>query len=553
MFRTTVKMFYQMLRLSATYSINTTVKLLKNYLKNLMAIVFVICSIDGTAQDCVVNIIDRGADKTGKIECTEIIKSAIDSLSIIGGGEVYIPSGKFLSGPIELKSHITLNISEGAVLKFTDDFNDYLPMVKSRWEGVRVNNFKSAISAYEASDITIKGRGIIDGNGKKWWDFWWKIRSGGKSNSQWEELFDSNNEEIIESNVYIQKMGSFLRPPMIMPYACSNIRIEGVTLKNPAFWTIMPAFCENVTIDGITIINPEDSPNTDGIDPSSCKNVRISNSHISVGDDCIVIKSGRDEDGRDAGMATENVTITNCTMLDGHGGVVIGSEMSGGVKRVTISNCVFKGTDRGIRIKTMRGRGGSVEDICVSNIVMYDIEKEGIMINMHYHETSEEPVSERTPAIKNISISNIRINEAKRAMAIYGLKERYAENISIANLNVNAKTGIYGDYAGNIDIDNVRMNIEKGNPVEFKNSNNIQIRNLTINSNVKSSSVITLSHVENVLVKDCFQPGIVDCYLSISGQSSGVYVVDNVLPGVTSLTNEKKSTVSQYNNLVGKK
>ncbi len=515
-------------------------------------ILFSFVSLFSKAQGSVINIVNRGADPTGNEKCTEIINATIDSLSTIGGGEIYFPAGSYFTGPIELKSHITLNISDGAVLKFSDDFDDYLPMVPSRWEGVRVKTFKSAISAYNATDITIKGRGLIDGNGKKWWDTWWNVRSGEKTNLKWDKIFDENNPGLITDNEYIKKMGRFLRPPMLMPYECTNVRIEGITLKNPAFWTIMPVFSENVTIDGVTIINPEDSPNTDGIDPSSCKNVHISNTHISVGDDCIVIKSGRDKDARDAGVATENVTITNCTMLDGHGGVVIGSEMSGGVKRVTIANCVFKGTDRGIRIKTMRGRGGAVEDVCVSNVVMYDIVKQGIMINMHYHETPEEPISERTPAIKNISISNIRINKAKQAIAIFGLKERFAENISINNLNVNCKTGVYGECASHVDLTNIRMTIDKGIPVEFKNSNDIQIRDLTVRDLNESEPVVKLSYVGNVLVKDCFQPDSVLNYLDVSGGSKNIYVVDNVLSGVHSLTNEKKSVIQQ-NNIIGEK
>lgn len=192
------------------------------------------------------------------------------------------------------------------------------------------------------------------------------VNSKQQPESKWQELFRKENADLLAKNEYIRTRNNFLRPPMVMMYECKNILIQGVSFSNPPFWTIVPVYSENITIDGITIENPEDSPNTDGIDPSSCRNVHISNCHISVGDDCIVIKSGRDEDGREAGKPTENITITNCTMLKGHGGVVIGSEMSGGVRRVTVSNCVFEGTDRGIRIKTMRGRGGVIEDLLVS-------------------------------------------------------------------------------------------------------------------------------------------------------------------------------------------
>jgi polygalacturonase len=210
---------------------------------------------------------------------------------------------------------------------------------------------------------------------------------------------------------------------MVLFYNCKDIHIEDVSFSNPPFWTIVPVYCDNVTISGIKIFNPGDSPNTDGIDPCSCTNVRISDSHISVGDDCIVIKSGRDEDGREAARPTENITITNCTMLNGHGGVVLGSEMSGDIRRVTISNCVFEGTDRGIRFKTMRGRGGIVEDIRVSNIVMHNIVEEGIVLNMRYHPTDPEPVSDRTPAFRDVHISNISISGAKKELQYTVLKK----------------------------------------------------------------------------------------------------------------------------------
>ena len=501
-------------------------------------------------QNSVVNIKDAGADYKGEKVCTEIINNSISELNKIGGGEIYFPTGTYLSGPIELKSNITLNLSSGAILKFTDNFDDYLPMIDSRWEGVRVKTFKSNIYAHNASNITIKGRGLIDGNGKKWWDLWWRIKGGEKTNTKWEKIFAEENKELIEKNAYINKMGFFLRPALFMPYECNNVRVEGVTFKNPPFWTLMPAFSENITIDGITIINPEDSPNTDGIDPSSCRNVRISNCHISVGDDCIVIKSGRDEDGREAAHPTENITITNCTMLDGHGGVVIGSEMSGSVRRITISNCVFQGTDRGIRIKTMRGRGGVVEDIRVSNIVMYDILKQGIMINMHYHETPDEPISERTPAIRNVFISNVRINKAKQALAIFGLKERYAENITFNDLYIDASTGIYGDYVSNVDFKSVKISVDKGEAISFKNSNKISVSGLTINRLAEGESGIKLENCTNVLINDCFQPVPISQFLFLDEKTENIYLKDNVLPGTGILHNGNETQVTESDNII---
>jgi len=515
----------------------------------LMYVVLLFVAQVSLGQNNVVNIKNAGADHEGVKVCTDIINNSINELSMIGGGEIYFPTGTYLSGPIELKSNITLNVSSGAVLKFTDDFDDYLPMIDSRWEGVRVKNFKSNIYAHNASNITIKGRGLIDGNGEKWWDLWWRVKGGEKTNTKWEKLFAKENKELVEKNEYINEMGYFLRPPLFMTYECNNVRVEGLTFKNPPFWTLMPAFSENITIDGITIINPDDSPNTDGIDPSSCKNVRINNCHISVGDDCIVIKSGRDEDGREAARPTENITITNCTMLDGHGGVVIGSEMSGSVRRITISNCVFQGTDRGIRIKTMRGRGGVVEDIRVSNVVMYDILKQGVMINMHYHETPEEPISERTPAIKNVFISNVRINKAKQALAIFGLKERYAENITFNDLCIDASTGIYGNYVSSVDFKSVKISVQKGEAVAFKDSDKISISGLTINSLAENTSGIKLENCSNVLINDCFQPTEISQFLLVDEEVKNVYLKDNVIPDVEILHNGIKTQVIESGNI----
>nr|WP_319397723.1 glycosyl hydrolase family 28 protein [uncultured Carboxylicivirga sp.] len=520
----------------------------KKSVKNILLIWFMFgVALPIYGQTGVIDMKHAGADATGKEICTELIAKTILMLEEKGGGEIYFPAGHYLTGPIELKSNITLNVAEGAVLKFTDNFDDYLPMIDSRWEGVRVKNFKSNIYAHDAHNITLKGRGLIDGNGGKWWELWWRISKGEKTNTKWEKIFDEENDSLLQNNNYIKKMGRFLRPPLFMPYGCNNVRVEGLTFQNPPFWTLMPVFSENVTIDGITILNPHNSPNTDGIDPSSCRNVHINNCHISVGDDCIVIKSGRDEDGRNADYPTENIVISNCTMLNGHGGVVIGSEMSGSVRRVSISNCVFQGTDRGIRIKTMRGRGGVVEDVRVSNIVMYDIIKEGVMLNMHYHETPEEPVSERTPAIKDIFISNIRINKARQAVAILGLTERDVTNVTFNDVFATTQKGVYGDKASNIQFVNVQLEASKSEPFHFKNASNIQFRNVSILNPKVSLDGFVFEKCSNILIKDCFQSEEIDNYIKAI-DSDPVYILNNVLPGIKNVVNNSKSTIINQHN-----
>lgn len=495
------------------------------------------------------NISLHGADSKGKQKCTLIINQLIDSLSATGGGTIYFPAGVFLTGPVMMKSNITLYLDAGCIVKFSDDFDDYLPMVQSRWEDVRVKNFRSQIYAYRCDNIAIMGRGHFEGQGKKWWDFFNEVTSGKQTDSKWQQIFKRENTALLAKDNYISSKGGFLRPPMITTYECRNVLIEGVSFSNPPFWTIMPAFSDNITIRNITIENPGESPNTDGIDPSSCTNVHISDSHISVGDDCIVIKSGRDNDGREANSPTENVTITNCTMLKGHGGVVIGSEMSGGVRRITISNCVFEGTDRGIRIKTMRGRGGVVEDVRVSNIIMNNIVYEGILITLRYQSTKPEPLSERTPAVRNIQLSAITIRGAQRPMAVYGLEERDVNEVSVSDLRSATVTGIHLENSSDISFHDLRMDIKQGYPIEAKDSGNILWDMVTVTGSL-TGQVMKLENCRNVKISNCLQNNYSGSYLSGDEKCSGIYFINNVVPGMGAFTDYKGKKLYIDNNIL---
>lgn len=421
-------------------------------------LIFVVLYVNVNAQTYF-NVLDYGAKNDSSKLCTPAIRNAIGAAVKKGGGTIYFPAGKYLTGAIELKSNITILIDAGAELHFSDNFDDYLPMVKSRYEGVDVTSFSPLFYAYKAENIAIKGRGLINGHGKKWWDFVEGYREG-QPRSKWQLQFDQLNKDILLPDDPKQMKRGFLRPPFIQPMYCKNVQIEGITIINSPFWTVNPEFCENVTIHAVTIQNPH-SPNTDGINPESCKNVHISDCHISVGDDCITIKSGKDAPGRKMAAPAENYTITNCTMLSGHGGVVIGSEMSGDVRKITISNCIFDGTERGIRIKTARGRGGVVEEIRVSNIIMKNIIDQAIVLDMQYAKTSPEPVSERTPRFRNIHFSNIT-GQVNQAGYLNGLEEMPIENISFNDINFEAKTGFNISQANRISFHNVEVNTELG-------------------------------------------------------------------------------------------
>jgi polygalacturonase len=519
----------------------------------LLILVFSISAVLLYSQSVWTNIRERGADATGKTKCTKIIGDVINELTAKGGGTVFIPAGTFLTGPIVMKSNITIWLDPGAVVKFSDDFDDYLPMVPSRWEDVRVKNFVSQIYAYQCENISIRGRGHFEGQGKKWWDFMKSVTSNQPVDSKWQDIFKKENAELLARNDYIRTKNNFLRPPMITTYECKNVLIEGVSFSNPPFWTIMPAFSDNVTITGITIENPGNSPNTDGIDPSSCRNVHISNCHITVGDDCIVIKSGRDEDGREAARPTENINITNCTMLKGHGGVVIGSEMSGNVKRVTISNCVFEGTDRGIRIKTMRGRGGVVEDIRVSNVVMNNMLNEGILITLRYQATKPEPLSERTPAVNSVSLSGITIRGAERPVAIYGLEERDISQVSMSDMQIYSTKGMLIENGSDISFHDIRMEIKEGNAMEAKDSKEISYDKISVVNSQLNIPFIKLINSKDVRITNCFQSEQIPLFVNEDEKCSDIYFVNNILPGTISLVNNKgKNIVTQNNITAGK-
>jgi polygalacturonase len=417
-----------------------------------------------------VDMAAAGAKQDGKTLNTTLINNTINRLNANGGGTLFFPAGKYLTGAIRLKSNITIELEAGSTLLFSDNFDDYLPFVEMRHEGILMKSFCPLFYAVDAENITIKGEGTIDGQGKKWWDEFFRIITDIKNNgvrdinkyqAMWEKANDVKKLYAETNEDYVSSMQRrFFRPPFIQPLRCKNIRIQGIRITNSPFWTINPEFCENITVDGVTIDNPL-SPNTDGINPESCHYVHISNCHISVGDDCITLKSGRDLQARKLGVGEENITITNCTMLAGHGGVVIGSEMSGGVKKVVISNCVFDGTDRGIRIKSTRGRGGVVEDIQVSNIVMKDIKEEAITLDMLYSKMPLEPLSERTPIFRNINISNVTGSDVLIPIKIRGLEESPISNITFTNINIDGKQKCVFQNYKNIKMNDVFVNGEK--------------------------------------------------------------------------------------------
>ena len=371
------------------------------------------------------NVRDHGAAGDGSTLDTAAIQSAIDACHRNGGGRVFFPAGKYLSGTLFLRDEVNLHLDSGSILAASGNPDDY-PVLDHRWEGLQQPTYAPLLAGGGLKNITVSGRGTIDGQGEAWWR---RFRDGGLK---------------------------YPRPRLISFSDCENVLIEGLTLVNSPSWTVNPVRCSNLTVRGVTIVNPPDSPNTDGINPDSCQHVRISDCCVSAGDDCITLKAGSEEEHPERRAPCRDITITNCTLAQGHGGIVIGSEMNGGVQNVVISNCVFTGTDRGIRLKSRRGRGGFVEDIRASNLIMTDVLCPFTM-NLYYgcgawgdpvvSDKGPQPRNEGTPRIRRIHLSHITARGVKYAAGFfYGLPEMPAEEISLSDIAVSLAAGGEGGY-----------------------------------------------------------------------------------------------------------
>ncbi len=452
---------------------------------------------------------DYGAVGTGTELCTEAFAKAINALAEQGGGHLIVPAGIWFTGPIVLKSNIDLHLEKGAVILFSPDVDMY-PLVNTTFEGLDTRRCQSPISGRELTNVAITGQGAIDGNGQAWrplkrgkvTDSQWKSMTshGGvfKRNDYWfphaetlrgDSLSNMNVPQNLKTEEEWQSIKPFLRPVMISLISCKNVLLQGVIFQNSPAWNLHPMMCENVIVDGVQVRNPSYAQNGDGIDLESCKNALIVNSSFDVGDDGICIKSGKDEDGIKRGIPCENVIVNGCTVYAGHGGFVVGSEMSGGVRNISVSKCQFLGTDVGLRFKSTRGRGGVVENIWVDNISMINIPTEPINFNLYYGgksaievlesgetvpaEVAPEPVDITTPCFRNIFISNLTCSNARRALYFNGLPEMPIKNIQLENIYVTSDLGGEFIYSDDISLKNVQIVSKDGKDITTNYCNNI--------------------------------------------------------------------------------
>lgn len=424
-------------------------------------------------RDANYNVIAYGANPDGKTLNTESFKKAILSCSKEGGGKVVVPKGIYLTGAIHLEDNVNLHLEEGAEIRFSINPDDY-PLVYTSFEGMELMNYSPLIYAYKKKNIAVTGKGILNGqaNESNWWT--WK-GSDSEGNlygfkkgmpSQKDKLNLPALMEMADNDVPIEKRifgkGHYLRPNFFEPFGCENVLIQGVKVIDAPFWILHPIKCTNVIVDGVNI--QSHGPNNDGCDPEYSKNVLIKNCTFNTGDDCIAIKAGRDNEGRKVGITSENIIVRNCNMIDGHGGVVIGSEMSAGVKNVYVEDCVMDSPnlDRAIRIKTNTKRGGFVDGVYVRNIKVGKVKEAVLRINMHYSVYGNQ-TGNFIPKISNVYLENITVRDAgKYAIYADGLENSKIDNVVFKNVKIDTvKEAFNLEYITNLQVIDTYINNKK--------------------------------------------------------------------------------------------
>jgi polygalacturonase len=419
---------------------------------------------------------------------TQAFADAMSDLAQKGGGRLLVPSGVWYTGPIVLQSNIDLHLEKGALILFTTDIGAY-PVIDTSYEGIAARRCQSPLSGRNLENIAVTGEGSINGSGEAWRP----LKRDKVTERQWKQVVASGGVLKTPDLWWPFEEAGYVRPVMVSLIECKNVLLQGVLFENSPNWDIHPLMCENLIVDGIFARNPAYAQNGDGIDIESCKNVILVNSTFDVGDDAICLKSGKDLEGRQRGRATENVIVDNCKVFQGHGGFVVGSEMSGGVRNVSVTNCQFLGTDVGLRFKSKRGRGGVVENIYVDRINMFDIVTDSFLFDLYYGgksasealedgdegiaDESFPAVTEETPEFRNIYVKNLVSRNARRALFFNGLPEMNISNIHLENAYITAEVG-----------------------AELSESRDIVLRNLTVIPDHGPS--LLLNNVQNLKIED---------------------------------------------------
>lgn len=407
------------------------------------------------------DITKYGAAADGKALSTEAFRKAIEAANKAGGGRVVVPAGEFLTGAIHLKSNVNLHVSKGGVVKFSTNPKDYLPLVHTRWEGMELMHLSPFIYAYEQTNIAITGEGTLDGQGKS---FFWKWhgnpRYGGNPDVLSQRPARARLYEMMEKDAPVAERifgeEHYLRPQFIQPYKCKNVLVEGVKIVDSPMWEVHPVLCENVTVRRLHISSH--GPNNDGCNPESCRDVLIEDCFFDTGDDCIAIKSGRNEDGRRLNAPTENVIVRGCTMRDGHGGITIGSEISGGVRNVFAENNTLDSPDlwTALRVKNNASRGGRLENFYFRNITVGVVSRAVVEIDFNYEEGAK---GKFVPVVRNYVVENLTCGKGNRAVDLQGLDNAPIYDVTLKNCTFETieKPSVVKNVKG-IKLENVKIN-----------------------------------------------------------------------------------------------
>lgn len=452
--------------------------------------------------DRTVSICDHGAVPGGLVDNTLAIAGAISACSQAGGGRVVIPRGIWLTGPIHLQSNTDLHAEEGALVLFRTRYSDY-PLRETNFEGVDRIRCTSPLNGHGLENIAITGRGTFDGSGH----VWRPVKRSKMTAGQWRALVSSGGVVDDEEGIWwpadqaslgealirqlerdgkpasakeCAKAAGSLRPVLLSLVNCRRVLLDGPTFQNSPAWALHPLLCEDVTVRNIFVKNEWYAQNGDGLDLDSCRNAGVTGSVFDVGDDAICLKSGRDEAGRRRSRPCSDIWIDNCTVYRGHGGFTVGSEMSGGVCNVRVSDCTFIDTDVGLRFKSNRGRGGVVENIRIERVNMVRIAGDAISFDLWYGLGRKDaqasrplPVSEETPIFRDISIRDVVCRGASRAIAVRGLPEMPVQRLSLENVSISSRKGAQFIYADTVEMKRCEIIAEDGPAITAKDGTSI--------------------------------------------------------------------------------
>lgn len=413
----------------------------------------------------VVDIRDHGAVSGGETKNTAAFARAIAACAEAGGGRVLVPAGRWLTGPIHLRSRIELHLAADAVLVFSDRPEDYLPTVLVRVGGVELFNYSPFIYARDCEDVAITGPGQLDGNSTAWHPW---------AKKETKEIFRLAPRGVpVEQRVFGTPEAA-IRPNFVVFLNCRNVLWEGFTIGGGANWMLHPVYCENVIIRRVHVLS--DGPNNDGIDPDSCRNVLIEHCVFDTGDDCVVLKSGYNEDGWRVARPMENLVMRWCSSQRGHGGLVIGSEMSGDVRNVYLHDCDFEGTDRAVRIKSRRDRGGVVENVWVENLRVKDMQHEVVIMNMDYTADRNQLVTAHPPTFRRIHLRNITAAGAPVAIRLTGIEGSPIREITFSDLTIASTEGVLATHVRDLRFERVRIQPARGPAYTFNHAQDIALQ-----------------------------------------------------------------------------